>query len=191
MKQHNSQSGFSYIDVMIAITILLVGIMGATAAIAMSMMRSQETDKKALAKQFAFSTLESIFTARDMRKPHALEGWAQIGSVGTNPVNGVYEGVFLTGWTPIRRDPGLDGVIGTKDDSCPGTGGCANYDLTINSSEVIQGFERKIVITDLPTPNRPVELWGILRRQVDITVRYRVNQLWREEKVSTLITRFE
>jgi type II secretory pathway pseudopilin PulG len=191
MKQHNSQSGFSYIDVMIAITILLVGIMGATAAIAMSMMRSQETDKKALAKQIGYSTLESIFTARDMRRPRALEGWSQIGNIGTNPVNGEYKGMFLTGWTPIRRDPGLDGISGTIDDSCPGSGGCANYDQSFNNSEIVQDFQRKIIITDLETPNRPVQLWGILRRQVDITVRYRVNHLWREEKISTLITRFE
>ena len=191
MKQQNSQSGFSYIDVMIAITILMIGILGATAAIAMSVMRSMETDKKALAKQYAYSTLESIFTARDMRRPRALEGWSQIGNVGTNPVDGVYQGVFLTGWTPIRRDPGLDGVIGTLDDGCAAPGACTNYDGTANTSQVIEGFQRKIVITDLATPNRPVELWGILRRQVDITVRYRINKLWREEKVSTIIARFE
>ena len=191
MKQHNSQSGFSYIDVMIAITILMVGILGATAAISMSVMRSMETDKRALAKQYAYSTLESIFTARDMRRPRALEGWSQIGNVGTNPVNGVYQGLFLTGWTPIRRDPGLDGVIGTADDACAGTGNCINYDGTVNSSQIISNFERKVVITDLTTPNRPFETHGVLRRQVDITVRYRVNTLWREEKVSTMIARFE
>lgn len=191
MKQHNSQSGFSYLDVMVAITILMVGILGATAAIAMSVMRSQETDKKALAKQLAYSTLESIFTARDMRKPRALEGWSQIGNVNTNPVNGVYMGVFLTGWTPVRRDPGLDGVIGTIDDSCAGSGNCTNYDGSVNSSELIKNYERKIEITDLTTPNRDPSTWGILRRQIDITVRYRVNQLWREEKVSTIIARFE
>jgi type II secretory pathway pseudopilin PulG len=191
MKQQNSQSGFSYIDVMIAVTILMIGILGATAAIAMSVMRSMETDKKALAKQLAYSTLESMFTARDMRRPRALEGWSQIGNVGTNPVDGVYQGVFLTGWTTIRRDPGLDGVIGTADDACSGTGGCNNYDGTVNSSQIIDNFERKVEITDLTTPNRPIESYGVLRRQVDITVRYRVNKLWREEKVSTVIARFE
>lgn len=191
MNQHQSQSGFSYIDVMVAITILLIGILGATGALTMSLLRSQENDKKALAKQLAYSTLESIFTARDMRKPHALEGWAQIGNVGTNMVDGDYKGVFLTGWTPIRRDPGLDGVFGTADDGCAGTGGCTNFDQTVNNSQIINDYERKVEIIDLETPNRPVEYWGILRRQVDVTVRYRINQLWRQEKVSTVITRFE
>lgn len=186
-----NESGFSYIDVMFAITILLIGILGATAAIATSLLRSFETDKQALAKQIANSTLETIFTARDMRRPRSLEGWAQIGSVGTNEVDGTFRGVFLTGWTPIRRDPGLDGVFGTEDDSCAGTGGCTNYDQSVNNSKLIELYERKVVITDLPTPNRPPEVWGILRRQIDITVRYRVNTLWREEKISTIITRFE
>jgi len=85
----------------------------------------------------------------------------------------------------------LDGVIGTADDACAGTGGCSNYDGTVNSSQIISNFERKVVITDLTTPNRPFETHGVLRRQVDITVRYRVNTLWREEKVSTMIARFE
>lgn len=191
MKEHKNQSGFSYVDVMIAITILMVGILGATAAIAMSLMRSLETDKKAVAKQLAYSTLESIFTARDMRRPRALEGWAQIGNENTNPVDGEYKGVFLNGWTPIRRDPGLDGVIGTADDACAGSGACTNYDQSKNNSKIIDDFERKVVITDLPTPNRPIAVHGVLRRQVDITVRYRVNRLWREEKVSTIIARFE
>lgn len=186
-----NESGFTYIDVMFAITILLVGILGATAAIATSLIRSFETDRQALAKQIANSTLETIFTARDMRRPRSLEGWAQIGNEGTNELDGTYRGVFLNGWTPIRRDPGLDGVFGTEDDACAGTGNCTNYDQSINNSERIDQFERKVVITDLTTPNRPPEVWGILRRQVDITVRYRVNKLWREEKVSTVITRFE
>lgn len=191
MKKNKNESGFTYIDVMIAITILLVGILGATAAIAASLMRSFETDKQALAKQIANSTLETIFTARDMRRPRSLEGWAQIGNEGTNEIDGVYRGVFRNGWTPIRRDPGLDGVFGTDDDACAGTAGCANFDQTVNNSELVKEFERKVVITDLTTPNRPADVWGILRRQVDITVRYRVNRIWREEKLSTVITRFE
>jgi type II secretory pathway pseudopilin PulG len=191
MVKHNKQDGFSYTDVMIAVTILLVGVMGSAAAITSSLQRSYLTDKQSLAKQIANSALESIFAARDMKRPTSLEGWEQIGNVGSNPVNGVPKGLFLTGFTPIRRDPGLDGVHGTADDACSGTGGCQNYDNSYNNSEIINSFERKIEITDQIVPNRPVEVWGILRRKIDITVRYRINRAYYEEKLSTVITRFE
>lgn len=192
MKQHSgSESGFSYIDVMVAIMILMVGILGALAAITSSVVRSRESQQTAIAKEMANSTLESIFVCRDMARPRSLEAWHQVGLIGTNPVNGVPQGLFRGGWTPIRRDVGKDGIYGTVDDACDGTGTCPNYDGTFNSSEVLQGLERRIEITDLQTPNRPEAIWGIMRRRIDVTVRYTVAGGTREEKVSTIITRFE
>lgn len=185
------ESGFSYIDVMIAVAILMIGILGATAVLTTSIVRARETEQIALAKELANSTLESVFVCRDMRRPKSLEAWAQIGMVGTNPINGVPQGLFLSGWTPVRRDTGLDGVFGTVDDACPAPGNCQNYDGTYNTSEVFPEMERRVVITDLQTPNRPQSVWGILRRRVEITIRYRTAAGFREEKVATVITRFE
>src|SRR4051812_17132179 len=61
MLQKTNESGFSYIDVMIALVILMVGILASAAALTANLVRSFETEKQVVAKQIALSTIESIF----------------------------------------------------------------------------------------------------------------------------------
>src|SRR5690349_13567952 len=113
MLQKN-EGGFSYIDVMIALVILMIGILASTAALTANLVRSFETEKQAVAKQVALSTIESIFSARDIAKPGAIAGWNSIGNVGSNPdQSGSPQGVFLDDFRPIRAGMGWDGVAGT------------------------------------------------------------------------------
>lgn len=185
----NRESGFSYIEVMIALVILLVGILGMAQALTANLLRSYESEKRIVAKQTGLSTIESIISARDIARLGAVSGWDTVGNVGSNPVNGVNQGIFLTGFNPIREDLGWDGVAGTADDACSGTGACGTGGNT-NASRVIEGFERKIVITDVADPDRPTPPYAVSRRRIDVTVRYYVNQISLDETVSTIVTNY-
>jgi len=187
--RNRPQAGFSYIEVMIALVILLVGVLGLTSALSANLIRSYESEKRIVAKQTALSTIESIISARDIKRTGAVEGWDTVGNIGTNPVAGVNQGIFLTGFNPIREDLGWDGVGGTADDACAGSGSCTVNGKT-NASRVIPGFERQIVITDVADPDRPSPPAAIARRRIEITVRYNVNQLTRDEVSATIVTNY-
>lgn len=189
-KKLSTEAGFSYIDVMIAIVIMLVGVLAMASALTANLVRSYETDKKIIAKQMALSTIESIISARDIKRPGTIDGWDSVGNVGNNIVDGNAKGVFLNGWAPVREELGWDGVAGTADDGCPAGSACAVSGRPPNNSPVIPGFERRIVITDVEDPERPSPVNPITRRRIDVTVRYDVNGIMRDELVSTLITNY-
>lgn len=184
------EQGFSYIEVMIALVILLVGVLGMTSALSANLLRALETEKRIAAKQLALSTIESIISARDISRQGSVSGWNTIGSVQTNPdENGVFQGIFLTGFNPVREDLGWDGVAGTADDACAGNGVCT-VNGRVNNSRIIPGFQRQIIITDVPDPERPTPPFAIFRRSVTVNVRYEMNGLTRNVTVSTLLTNY-
>lgn len=191
MFQKTNERGFSYIDVMIALVILMVGILASAAALTANLVRSYETEKQVISKQVALSTIESIFSARDISRTGAISGWNSVGNIGSNPgPSGTPQGVFLTGFCPIRQELGWDGVAGTVDDACPAGSACVVGGRPDNTSEVLNGFERRIFITDLQDSERPSPPHPISRRRIDVTVRYNINQLQREQTVSTIITNY-
>ena len=181
--------GFSYVDVMIGLVILMVGILGATQALTANLLRSYESEKQIVAKQLALSTIESVFSAREIANPGSVEGWDSVGNVGSNLVAGVPKGVFMTGFRPVREDIGADGVAGTADDACDAPGNCQVNSIT-NSSAVTPNFQRQIVITDLQDSERPSPPHAIARRRIDVTIRYFVNSLQRDQTISTIITNY-
>lgn len=188
-----SEKGFSYLDLILAISIMMVGILASVSAITTALIRIYESEQQTLAKQLALSALESIFAVRDLgRKGDAgtigISGWDLIRNASQPPVNGV-RGIFLDGWRPIRQSPGADGVHGTIDDACDPPGPCGSGP-TVNTSPIIQGFERRITITDLEDPERPSSIYGVTRRRVDISVRYFVRGIERQQNVSTIITNY-
>lgn len=184
-KAERNELGFSYIDVIIAIVILMIGILGATGALVANLLRSYESEKQVVAKQLALSTIESIFSARDIAKKGSIEGWDSVGNVGK-----LEKGVFLNDWRPIREDIGWDGVAGTADDACDVGTACKVKDDPENTSAIITGFERKIEISDIQDPDRPSPPHAIARRRIEVTIRFGVNQLVREQKISTIITNY-
>lgn len=189
--KRKGENGFSYLDVIIAIVIMMVGVLALASALMSNMARSFESEKRIVAKQVALSTIESIISARDIRRAGVIEGWDSIGSVGTNPVNGVNQGIFLTGWTPIREDLGGDGVAGTLDDSCPGTGACTVTGRPPNTSPIVPNYERQITITDVDDPERPSPPNDIARRKITVEIRFNVNGASRLETVSTMVAKYK
>ncbi len=187
----NSENGFSYIDVIIAIFILMVGILAMISALTANLLRLSETEQRIVAKQMGLSTIESIISAKEISRPGVIEGWDAVGNIDSNPVEGIPRGIFSTGWNPIRTEDGWDGVAGTIDDTCPAGNPCVITGRTTNNSKVLEGFEREIIITDIPDPERPSPPNAVSRRRIDVNIRFFAHQAIRRESVSTLVTNYK
>jgi len=172
-----SNAGFSYIDVMIALVILMVGVLALLSGISGSILQSRGQEQQTLAKQLAASAMESIMSVKET-DPARL-GWSAVGNVGSNvDANGVSRGIFLTGVQPVYIDAGPDEVIGTADDT--GT--------------VVPQVTRQITITDICDPDRPSPICSppgtasIRMRSIRVTVTYNVGAIQRQEQLVTVLT---
>lgn len=188
--KNSKENGFSYIDVMIAIVIMMVGVLALAGALSANLIRSMESERRIMAKQLALSTIESVISAKEIERPGVVDGWESVRNVlGVVPV-GETNGIFVTGFNPVRVEGGWDGVYGTVDDACAGAGPCVVSGRPNNTSEVVKGFQREIVITDVPDSERPSPPNPITRRRIDVNIRYFVNQATRNETASTIITNY-
>ena len=143
-----------------------------------------------MAKQLALSTIESIISAKEIQQPGVVDGWDSIRNVqGSVPVGDV-NGIFLNGTNPVRVEVGADGVAGTADDACSGSGACNVTGEPSNTSALVNGFQRQIVITDVADSERPSPPNPITRRRIDVTITYFVNQATRQETTSTIVTNY-
>ncbi|HWP43323.1 MAG TPA: hypothetical protein VNO14_08825 [Blastocatellia bacterium] len=177
MRAEDSQSGYSLIDVMIAIAILLVGILALVSAVTGAVVKTTESQEALTAKQYASSTVEAIFAARDLE----TLGWDVIGNVGDPQIPG---GVFVTGVNDIWPSPGIDGIVGTADDQAGPDGQLGNAD----DGTPVFGFRRQISVRDIPDPDRPGA--PITLRQIDVTIFYRVGSNSRQETFTSYIANY-
>ena len=175
--KHTSEAGFTYIDVMIAVVILLVGILALVSAITGAVFQAKGQEHQLNAKQIATSTMESIMSVKET-DPQRL-GWKKVGNIGSNiDDDGIAHGIFLTGFQPVKTDAGADEVIGTNDDS----GG------------TVAGVQRRIVIRDECDPQRPhstcipAGTFNVRIRSVEVTVTYFVGAVRRQEVLKTVLT---
>ena len=179
MHANQNESGFSLIETIVALVVLLIGILGTMGAISYGILYMQEAEKRTQAKEVARSTMETIFSIRDLQAFDPQTGepynWDTI-----QTASGTNNGVFLSDWTPIRENPGDDGIFGTADDACAGTSVCTVGSYT-NTSAIVKGFQRKIDITDL------VENNSVKKRLIKVRISYYVGQLLREEAESTIV----
>lgn len=179
MKQKREETGFSLVETIVALVILLIGILGTMTAISFGILSMQESEKRVLAKEVARSTMETIFSIRDMKAfdPQTGEPYDWSAFQVSNGSNG---GVFSGGWKPVRENPGDDGIFGTADDACAAGTNCTVGSYT-NTSAVVPGIERKVEIFDI------VENNVVRKRRITVSVRYFVGQLQREEVESTIV----
>lgn len=175
---------------MIAIVIMMVGVLAMAGALSANLIRSMESEKRTMAKQLALSTIESIISAKEIERPGVIDGWESLRNTMASVPAGEINGIFVTGFNPVRVDVGWDGVAGTVDDACSGSGPCVVSGRPNNTSALAMGFQREIVITDVADPERPSPPNPITRRRIDVNIKYFVNQATRNETASTLITNY-
>lgn len=159
MHVRGNDSGFTLIEITIALIMLMVGVLALAGGIALGARQITGSQDQLLANERAAEAAETVFKARDSR----VLTWAQIRNVRGGTGNDA--GVFLDGPQPIK-DAGNDGLINTADDGALMTMVKPGPDGLLGTPDDIAvpyfGFTREIEIRDIsPT-----------LRQIRVIVRY-------------------
>jgi len=169
-----AQQGFSLIEVMISMAILVIGLLSLLSVFGIAMAATQTSQENNTAKQLANEALEGILTARET----ANIGWTQINNTGSG-------GIFLPGFNPIWN-PGADGIIDTADDAAsgfqtlelPGPNGIFAGNCPLPGADTclpLTNFQRQVQILPVIPPGGGPAIATL--RQVIITVQYTTPQL--------------
>jgi prepilin-type N-terminal cleavage/methylation domain-containing protein len=176
-------AGFSLIELMVALSILMVGLLGMAQVFYFGLAIVSTSSAQLIAREKAREAIESVHTARDTR----VITWAQIRNVGapdcstwpTTATNGG-GGVFTTAEHPLLA-AGADGLVATADDA--GQEATPGPDNILGTADDIPlyGFRRQIAICDIPgNPSL---------RQIAVTIRYKgSNAVGRFDRSYTLVT---
>lgn len=168
------QSGFSLMEVIIAMAILVVGLLAVLGLLSYAAGMLHYAQQDQVAREKAQEALESVISARS-------DAQLTFDSI-QNASNG---GVFLDGPQPLRCCPaGPDGLINTADDV--GTP-IETYTMPDGSVMSLGAFQRQVTIVPVPrtdgTPNPDL-------RQVTVTVTYPTTTGQRDYTVATYISRY-
>jgi prepilin-type N-terminal cleavage/methylation domain-containing protein len=175
------ERGFSLIEVMFALAVLLVGVLGAAAVMAAGTRVLGSSPGDVIGTQKAAQAIESVFAARDS---HLLT-WAQIRNVSGAASDG---GVFLDGPQPLKL-PGPDGLVNTADDRAQAIEstirpGPDQLLTTVDDERVeLTAYTREISIREVPNEN------GMLR-SITVTIVYQFGTENRKQTVVTYISAY-
>jgi prepilin-type N-terminal cleavage/methylation domain-containing protein len=139
----NKQSGFTLIEMVIAILVLTIGLIGTAAAITYSLQFTTLSRNVSEAKQVIVGSIEEIESLRNSRRLD-FKQIANVGNVNNDNVPTVFNG-FSVGFRDVSINPGSDGVHGTNDDPT-------------NPNLIRQGFRRQITITNLSDTLKKIEV---------------------------------
>jgi len=99
------QRGFSLIEVMISMVILMIGSLGLLGVFGLAVQTTQASQQDMIARQLASEAMESIYTARNTSEL----SWTQVQNVSTG-------GIFVDNPQSVMC-AGPDGILGTADDA--------------------------------------------------------------------------
>jgi len=162
----SGERGFSYAEVVMSVGILATGAIALGAAMTAGLVVTRVSEQQLRAKQMCSSTIESIMTARDIAMVNNTLNYGRIRNVASG-------GIFLDGAQPVYDGEGADGIIGTTDDP--------------TGNNVIAGYSRTIVFTDIADPNRSSPSDPITMRKVVITITYSDRGQTRSESMTSYI----
>jgi len=160
-KNLSSADGFSLLEMVVAMVILTVGLLGVASAIGYSLMASNRGRGMTNSKMIIVSTLEQMETLRDT-------GQLNFQEISNSRVQGSSFMGFPSDFRPVSTVPGPDGVFGTADDLSTATGPDGYYgtaDDVLDLTRARPGVTRQIIITDL----------NPLLKKVQVTLRYSPN----------------
>ncbi len=170
-KRRSAQAGFTLIESMAAVVVLMIGVLGLAAMLADGMAYMSMSEDDYIAQQKAAEAIESVFTARDVGQAT----WSTICNTGDTTT--CASGIFLTGSKPLC-DPGPDAIIDTADDFAGST--CAgNPDAILVPNAAgnmnppqrlaLSNFKRTVVITSVDdSGGNPIANL----RQITVTITY-------------------
>jgi type II secretory pathway pseudopilin PulG len=153
--QRDTQSGFTLVEVVCAMGLIIIGIIGLEGALAFGVRQLTASQDQFIAAARAAEAIESVFKARDNK----VLTWSQIRNV--RGASGADGGVFLDGPSAVR-DPGPDGLINTADDGAieqiitPGPDGVLGTADDVKTP--LNGFTREILIRDIDATLRQLQV---------------------------------
>jgi type II secretory pathway pseudopilin PulG len=180
------EGGFSLLEVMISMVILMVGLVSLLGVFGLAMATTLTSKEDMIAKQLANEAYESILTARNSSQLT----WDDVQNSGSTncPVTGAAScGIFLVPAQPMYK-AGLDGIYGTSDDASAGQqtleepGSDGVYGSTDDVITPLTGYKRTIQFAQVLDANNNVIPTV---RAVNITVQYWTSQS-RVQKTYTL-----
>ncbi len=173
-------NGFSLLETMIAIVVLLIGVLGAAQMLGQSLLTMQYSQYDFIAQEKAQEAAEAIFTAKYTNQ----STWSQISTFSAgNP-----GGLFLSGPQPLLLPGATDGLFGTVNDEgmppdfilLPGPDG--KLGTADDVQMPLSNFTRTITITNVVNdPNL---------RQIQVTVSYVTASGLRNYTLTTFISAF-
>jgi hypothetical protein len=199
--RHAGEEGFSLIEGMVALSILMVGLLGLAQVFYVGMFHASTSSSHLIAREKAREAIESVHTARDTRTLN----WSNIrnvtpptcAGVPANPplpavaLTGVGGGIFLNG-EQLMRQAGADGLVNTADDAAAGpeelpgrngkfeAGPPLAVPTTANDDIGLNDFWRTVNICDVNDD----------LRQIVVTIRYRVGPTMRTYSLTTYVSSF-
>lgn len=186
-RSRKNQRGFSLVEVMISIVILVVGLVSMLGVFGIAMAATQTSQQNGTAKQLANEAVESILTARET----ANVTWDQIQNTG------VVGGLFVPGFVPVNC-AGVDGIVGTADDAAcgpqileqPGPNGVYAGACPPDVCTPLTNFQRQIQILPVFPVGGLVPIPTL--RQLTITIQYNTPQfkLPRQYVLNTFISQY-
>ena len=163
-RKHRSRAegGFSLLEMVVAMLILTVGLLGVASAISYALMASNRGRGITNSKMLIVSILEQMETLRDTGQLHFSE-------ISNSQVLGSTFTGFPNTFQPISRTPGPDGIFGTADDLVdPGADLVyGSFDDFTNPLLARPGISRQIIITTLPDND--------FLKKITVTLRYSPN----------------
>lgn len=158
----HSESGFSMLEMTVAMLILLIGLLGLEAVIGSALLATNAGRNVTNTKLLVVSVLEQMETLRNTRQLTygQIANQGEVDNVGAaRPFGG-----FSTGFQPVSINPGPDGMHGTGDDlvAAGADGYYGTTDDTTDPALARPGITRQIVITPLSAN----------LKQVSVTLRY-------------------
>lgn len=154
-REKNSQAddGFSLLEVVIAMVVLTVGVVGLLAAFAACVATLNQSREDAIARQEAQQFIEGIYAARNT----ASLNFDNFQNVSQDPANGL----FKDGMQPANQ-AGPDGLMNTADD-------LAALEIGPNGKDL--SLQRQIQFTPFVLPGPPPTVDPNMR-QIAITIQY-------------------
>jgi prepilin-type N-terminal cleavage/methylation domain-containing protein len=155
------ESGFSLLEMVVAMVILSVGLLAAATAIGYGLMASNRGRGVTNSKMLVVSALEQIETLRNT-------GQLNFQEISNSQVTGSSFRGFPSSFRYVSIVPGPDGVFGTADDLSIAPGADGNYGTTddvIDTSLARPNVTRQIIITEI----------NPLLKKIQVTLRYAPN----------------
>jgi prepilin-type N-terminal cleavage/methylation domain-containing protein len=157
--RRRGEAGFTLIEVVVAMAVLLIALLGLVATMAHGLSMSKRLRDMSESKMTITSMLEQVETLRNTKRLTfgQIANTGQVDNIGASQT---FAG-FPTGFRPVSTAPGQDGIFGTADDLVTGPGPDGIYgtsdDLSSNALALPQ-YEREIVISSLGTNIKKIQV---------------------------------